>query len=76
MVIEDIKLINPGENVIGGFVPLDKCYDSSKNYLEIYIKITLNNKIYKLQQVKNAFKKKSYASKYRTDFSQQRPSAT
>lgn len=30
MVIEDIKLINPGENVIGGFVPLDKCYDTSE----------------------------------------------
>lgn len=30
MVVEDIKLINPGENVIGGFVPLDKCYDSNE----------------------------------------------
>lgn len=46
MVIEDIKLINPGENVIGGFVPLDKCYDSSKNYLEILIQIILKNQIH------------------------------
>jgi hypothetical protein len=33
MVVEDVKLINPGENVIGGFVPLDKCYDSSKKLI-------------------------------------------
>lgn len=29
-VIEDVKLLNPGENMIGGFIPVDKCYDSNE----------------------------------------------
>lgn len=28
-VIEDIKLLNLGENILGGFIPVDKCYDST-----------------------------------------------
>lgn len=29
-VIEDIRLVNERENVISGFIPIEKCYDSSE----------------------------------------------
>lgn len=29
-VIEDIKLLNERENMLGGFIPVDKCYDNNE----------------------------------------------
>jgi hypothetical protein len=60
-VIEDIKILNDKDNVIGGFIPIDRCLDNSKTFLFNFSN-SVNFNCASLK-AKRRFKRKSYVSR-------------